>query len=120
MIKGFNRQEKKAIIAILKFIIHADGVIMDNEIAKFNELAERKGFEDFADVFNEVDREVRTLDDLRGVIAAVTSETHRNDILKYAVEIALADISIKPEEAQILKLVGKEWKINITALMKGK
>lgn len=119
MIKGFNTQEKMALIAILKFIINADGAIMDDELDTFNTVAEEKGFEDFAAVFDEVDKTIHTLDDFKKLIDSVTNQAHRNDILKYAVEIALADISLKPHEAQILKLIGKEWKIDIAKIMKG-
>ena len=45
MIKSFSRDEKKALVAILKFIVNADGRISEGEIAKFNEIAEKKGFD---------------------------------------------------------------------------
>ena len=119
MIKGFNRDEKKALVAILKYIVSADGRISEGEISKFNELAEKKGFEDFDDIFSEVDSEIETINDLNKLITQVTSETHKYDILKHAIEISLADATIVPEEAKIIKTLGKEWGIDVKSVLKG-
>ncbi len=119
MIKTFNRDEKKALVAILKFIVNADGRITEGEITKFNEIAEKKGFEDFTDIFTEVDKEIHTVDDLKKLISMDIQETHKNDIIKYALEISVADATINPEESQILKSIGKAWNIDIKSILSG-
>jgi uncharacterized tellurite resistance protein B-like protein len=119
MIKSFSRDEKKALVAILKFIVNADGLISEGEIAKFNEIAEKKGFEDFTNLFEEVDREIHTMADLKKMISLVINETHKNDILKYALEISVADATINPKESQILKSIGKAWNVDIQSILNG-
>ncbi len=119
MIKGFNREEKKALVAIIKFIINTDGYVSDVEIDKINSLAEEKGFEDFNEIFREVDQEVHSMEDIKALIKTVKKETHEFDILKYAFDIATADATIDPEEIKILKIMGKEWNVDIKTLLKG-
>ena len=119
MIKAFNRDEKKVLVAILKFIVNADGRITEGEIAKFNEIAEKKGFEDFTDIFTEVDSEIHSVDDLKKLLSLEVQETHKNDIIRFAIEISVADATIDPEESQILKSIGRAWNIDIKSIMRG-
>lgn len=119
MIKSFDKNEKKALVAIMKFIISTHGKVTEAELEKFNEIAEQKGFEDFSEVFEQVDREVHSLDDIKKLIKTVNKDTHKYDIIKYAMEIAVSDADIEPEEYAILKLMGKEWHIDIKKLLKG-
>ncbi len=119
MIKAFNRIEKKALIAILKFIVNADGIIEEEETAKLNSIAEEKGFDDFTEIFAEVDNEIQSFEDLQKFIISNTiSQTHKYDILKLALEIAAIG-TIVPEEAKIVKIIGKEWDIDIPSVLKG-
>jgi hypothetical protein len=46
-------------------------------------------------------------------------EAHKNDIIRYALEISVADANINPQESQILKLVGKAWNIDIKSILSG-
>jgi len=119
MIKDFNHDEKKALVAIIKFIIAADGKISDSEIEKSNEVAETKGFEDFTDIYREVDREVNTIDDIKDLIHKVREETHEYDILKIAMEMAMADADIALEEDHVISIMCKEWNIDINTLLTG-
>ena len=119
MIKSFNKDEKKALIAIMKFVASADGVITGEEITTFNEIAEKKNFEDFQEIFTEVDTEVRSLDDIMELAKKVRKKTHEYDILRYAFEMAIAGTKVEPEEVEILKLLGKEWGVDIKSLLKG-
>jgi len=111
MIRTFNREEKMALIAIMKFIVNSEGVIADSELEKFNEIAEQKGFEDFNEIFNEVDSEVNSIDDIIRLIKKVDNDTHKKDIIRYAVDIAQADGVINESEVEILNIMGKEWNI---------
>lgn len=117
MIKDFTHDEKKALVAILKFIIAADDSISDSEIEKSQEIAEQRGFEDFQEIYAEVDREVQSLDDIRSLIKNVREKTHEMDILKLAIEMARVDAAINPEEDHILSVMGVEWNIDIHQLL---
>lgn len=119
MIKSFNKDEKKALIAVMKFVASADGSITDEEIRTFNEIAEQKNFDDFQEIFTEVDTEIRTLDDIMELAKKVRKKTHEYDILRYAFEIAIAGTRVEPEEVEILRLLGKEWGVDIKSLLKG-
>lgn len=119
MIKSFNKDEKKALIAIMKFVASADGSITDEEIRTFNEIAEQKNFDDFQEIFTEVDTEIHTLDDIMKLAKKVRKKTHEYDILRYAFEIAIAGTRVEPEEVEILRLLGKEWGVDIKSLLKG-
>jgi len=117
MIRSFNRDEKKTLIAVMKFIASSDGRISPQEIRTFNEVAERKNFDDFSELFNEVDAEVRTLDDIMVLAGKVRRKTHEYDILKLAFEMAVAGSTINPEEVEIIRMLGERWGIDITKLL---
>jgi uncharacterized tellurite resistance protein B-like protein len=117
MSASFTREEKMVIIALTKYIISTDGVITEREIEDINTVAGQKGFEDFNEVFNEVDRTVKSLDDLKILIKKVTDDAKRKKIIKYALEISKADAVMNPDEIDILRFMGKEWKINLRAFL---
>ena len=92
-------------------------VISEAELEKCGELANRKGMEDFSEIFLEVEKEVKTFDDLKTLIHSVRKKTHENDILKLAVDFALADVQIDPAEVDVIRLMGEEWGINVKKLL---
>lgn len=118
MIRSFNHDEKKALIAIMKFIARTDGRISPQELRKFDEIAGRNNFSDFSAIFNEVDGEIRTLGDLMELAGRVRNRTHEEDILRYAFEMAIAGATINPDEVEILRMLGEKWKVNIKNLLK--
>ncbi|MCP4129397.1 MAG: TerB family tellurite resistance protein [bacterium] len=111
MINSFNRDEKKTLIAILKFMVHTEGIMSETDLETFNAVAEEKGFNDFQEIFEEVDAEIKTFDDIYELITKVTDDSHKKDIISYAVDIATADGNINPDEAYILKVMNTEWKV---------
>jgi uncharacterized tellurite resistance protein B-like protein len=117
MPKKLTSEEKMVLIAVMKYIVSTDGVITEREIDDINDMAEEKGFEDFQKVFNEVDRKVKSLDDLKKLIAKVTSEASRNNILGHAVEFSRADANLNPHEIEILKYMSKEWRISLSTFL---
>ena len=116
MINSFNHDEKKALIAVVKFIIAADGVITDEEAGKCGRLAEEKGFEDFSSVFSEVDKEVKSVDDVLALAQKVKERAHELDILKIAIDIAEADANIIDDETGFIKKLADIWGIEISDL----
>jgi len=117
MSKKLSNEEKMVLIAVMKYIVSTDGVITVREIDDINDMAEEKGFEDFQKVFNEVDRTVKSLDDLKKLIGKVTNETSRMNILKHAVEFSRADANLNPYEIEILKYISKEWGISLSTFL---
>ncbi len=117
MSKLLTREEKMVLIAVMKYIVSTDGIITEREIEDINSLAEEKGFEDFQRTFDEVDRTVRSIDDLKKLIDAVTDVQARTSILKYALEFSRADAAINPHENEILQYMSKKWHINIKTLL---
>jgi len=117
MSKKLTNEEKMVLIAVMKYIVSTDGVITEREIDDINKMAEEKGFEDFQKVFNEVDQKVKSLDDLKKLIARVSGEASRNNILKHAVEFSRADANLNPQEIEILKYMSREWGISLASLL---
>ncbi len=117
MIRSFNRDEKKALIAIIKFIANSDGQISPQEIQTFNDIAERKIFNDFSELFNEVDAEIHSLDDIMALAGKVRSKAHEYDILKLAFEMAVAGTTINPEDVEIMQMLGELWGVDIKTLL---
>ncbi len=113
---NFNHQEKKALLAIVKFIIDADGVISEEEAERCGKLAKEKGFEDFSAVFAEVDREVKTIDDVLVLAAKVKDTAHEQDILGIAIDIAEADANLIEAEDSFIKRLAELWGIPLNSL----
>lgn len=117
MSKSLTREEKMVLIAVMKFIVSTDGVITDREIDDINELAEKKGFEDFRKVFDDVDREVQSIDDLKDLVRKIERRESRELILAYALEFSRADADINPHEIEILKFMSRTWGIKLDSFM---
>jgi len=111
MLKSFNKEEKMALISILKFMINSEGKITETELTRINELAEEKGFEDFHEIFDDVDKNVHAMNDIISLIKKVKNESHKKDILRYASELAITNGSINPQEGEVIQLLKKEWNL---------
>ncbi len=116
MINSFSREEKIALIAIIKFVAGCDGDLTDAELAKFNEIAEEEGFEDFNEIFDEVDRKVHDIDDISGLMKNITEKVRRMEIIRYAVETAVSDGEINSDEADVLDMISGEWDIDLETI----
>ncbi len=117
MSKSLSKEEKMVLIAVMKYILSTDGVITDREVDDISDLADEKGFEDFQDLFNEVDENIRSMNDLKNLIKKVDNTESRKKILQYAIEFSRADADVNPHEIEILKYMSKEWHINLKTLL---
>ncbi len=117
MSKILSKDEKMVLIAVMKYIVSTDGIITEREIDDINTLAEEKGFEDFQRTFDEVDRTVKSMEDLKKLIDTVTGDQARTNILRYALEFSKADAEINPHENEIIQYMSKKWHINIKSLL---
>jgi len=107
--------EKKALVAILKFLAHADGKLTENEIVQFQNLAEKKGFKDFRKIFKKVDSEIKTLNDFSSYVNSIFDKEKRLDILQQAIEMAGVDY-ITSEEKDIIRYLSRVWEIPVEKL----
>ena len=117
MSKSLTKEEKMVLIAVMKYIVSTDGLITDREVDDINDIAEEKGFEDFQSLFNEVDKTVKSINDLKELIRQVQNEDSRKKILQYALEFSRADADINPHEIEILQFMSKEWRINLKIML---
>jgi hypothetical protein len=117
MSKSFTKEEKMVLIAVMKYIVSTDGLVTDREVDDINDLAEEKGFEDFQAIFNEVDRAVQSIEDLKNLIGNVENEGSRKKILQYAIEFSRADADVNPHEIEILKYMSTVWSIDLKTLL---
>jgi hypothetical protein len=117
MLGSLTKDEKIVLLAVMKYIVSTDGVITEREIDDINALAEEKGFEDFQEIFDDVDENVKSLDDLKKLIANVKKDASRMAIIRYALEFSMADADVNPHEIEILKYMSREWKIDLKELI---
>jgi hypothetical protein len=117
MSKSLTKEEKIVLIAVMKYIVSTDGIVTDREVDDINDLAEEKGFEDFQELFNEVDETVQSINDLKNLINQVENKESRKKILEYAIEFSRADADVNPHENEILKYMSKEWQINLKTML---
>jgi hypothetical protein len=112
-----SKEEKLVLIAVMKYILTSDGIITEREIDDINKLTAEKGFEDFQKNFDEVDRTITSIDDLKKHINNITDDKARKNILKYAIEFSRADAEINLHENEILQYMSKQWHISIKSLL---
>jgi uncharacterized tellurite resistance protein B-like protein len=112
MIRSFNREEKLALIGLVKYLVNADGMVHEEELNRIHSLASNKGMEDFREIFNEADRLFKSFEDLKDFLFRVHNDTHKRDIVQNAVTFALSDAVMKPSENQIIDFICEFWKID--------
>lgn len=113
MITTFNKEEKKVLIALIKYIAASDGQISAADIKESDKIASQKGFEDFSELFTEVEKEITSLEDLKSKIDLVRKKDHEYDLIRIAIEIAQADGEINHKEVKIIKYMADAWKIDL-------
>jgi len=113
MLTTFNKEEKKVLIALIKYIAASDGQISDADIKESDKIASQKGFEDFSELFNEVEKEITSLDDLKSKLDLVKKKDHEYDIIRMAIEIAQADGEINHKEVEIIQYMADAWGIDL-------
>lgn len=118
VIQNFDKKDKKALLAVAKFIANQDNKLTEQETENFKNLARQKGFEDFQEIFKEVDDEVTSLNDLSSVLNAVTNRSRQKDIVSLAIEMARADGYESSEEHDTIRYLCRLWDINLEDLDK--
>ena len=113
-----SHDEKIVLIGLCKYIISADGTVTPSELDNMNIIAEEIGFDDYHEIFNEVDSEITSLDDLKNKIEQISSSKHKKKIINYAIQISRADADIKDDEMEILVFVADAWDIDINSIIK--
>ena len=116
MPQSFTKIEKMVLLATLKYIISTDGSMTEREIEEINAIAEDKGFEDFQEIFDEVDKTVKSLEDLKKLIVQVTDISKRRKIMEYIFEIARDDAEVNRSESGILNYMSTKWHIDLDSL----
>lgn len=113
----FSYKDKIALIGMCKFIINADGIVTDAELDNMQEIAEEIGFDDYNEIFDDVDEKIRTIDDLKEYIDNTKDSLNKENIFRYAVLISRSDGNIRDEEIDILHYAADAWDINIKEIM---
>lgn len=118
MPETLTHDEKLVLIGLCKYIISTDGTVTPAELDNMNMIAEEIGFDDYHDIFNEVDSEITSLEILRGKIDNLSTGKNRKKILEYAIQISESDANIKDDELEILVYAADSWDIDIHTIIK--
>lgn len=113
MIRDFTKEEKKALIAVAKFIANQDNKLSDAELEQFTKLSEQPGFGDFHAIFKAVDKEVRTLNDLSHAVNVVVRREIQEEIVALALAMAEADGVESPATHDVVRYLCRVWDIPV-------
>ena len=108
-----TREEKKVLIAICRYIINSDGIITDDELKQMDEIASEIGIADYDELFNEVDREITSVEALQIKIDSLVSTKNKKKILQYSIQLSRTDGCITHDEIDILVYAADAWDINL-------
>lgn len=112
-----TKNDKITLIGMCRFIMNADGFITDSELESMSEVADEIGFDDYSEIFDEVDEKISTIDDLKEYIDNTKNSENRVKILQYAVQISRSDANIKNDEIDIIRYAADEWGLDITKIL---
>lgn len=118
MPETLTHDEKVVLIGLCKYIISTDGIVTPSELDNMNLIAEEMGFDDYHDIFNEVDAEITSIDVLKEKINNLQTDKNRKKILKYAIQISRSDANIKDDEMELLVYAADSWDLDINSIMK--
>ncbi|HPS59121.1 MAG TPA: TerB family tellurite resistance protein [Spirochaetota bacterium] len=113
-----TRDEKKVLIAICRYVISSDGIITDDEISRMNEIADEIGIDDYEELFNEVDSEITSEEDLHKKIDALATPKNKKKIIQYSIQLSRTDGCITHDEIDILVYAADAWGIDLKNVMK--
>lgn len=118
MPETLTHDEKIILIGLCKYIISIHGTVTPADLDNMNLIAEEMGFDDYHEIFNEVDSEITSVEILKEKIDKLDSVKNRTKILKYAIEISRSDANIKDDEMEILVYAADSWDIDINTIIK--
>ena len=118
MPETLTHDEKNILIGLCKYIISIHGAITPADLDNMNLIAEEMGFDDYHDIFNEVDAEITSIDVLKEKINNLQTDKNRKKILKYAIQISRSDANIKDDEMELLVYAADSWDLDINSIMK--
>ena len=114
---SLTREEKIVLIAVMRYIVSAGAVITESEVEGIDDLAHEPGFEDFKGLFDEVDRTVRSKEDLESIIRKVDNPESRKEILSRSIAFSRADGNFDPREIGIITFMSREWGMDINEMI---
>jgi len=112
-----TKSDKITLIGMCRFIMNADGFVTDSELDSMAEVADEIGFDDYQEIFDEVDEKISTIDDLKRFIDDTKESSNRVKILQYAVRISRSDANIKDDEIDIIRYAADEWGLDIAKIL---
>ncbi len=118
MPETLTHDEKIVLIGLCKYIISTDGIVTPSELENMNVIAEEMGFDDYHEIFNEVDTEITSMEILKEKINNLQTVKNRKKILKYAIQISRSDAIIKDDEMEILVYAADSWDLDINSIIK--
>ncbi|HOP62939.1 MAG TPA: TerB family tellurite resistance protein [Spirochaetota bacterium] len=118
MPKTLSHEEKVVLIGLCKYIISTDGSVTPSELESMNIIADEIGFDDYQNIFNDVDTEITSLELLKEKIENLEKSANRKKILKYAIQISRSDANIKSDEMDILVYAADSWDIDINTIIR--
>lgn len=117
MPRTMSRDEKKVLIALCKYIINSDGVVTEGEIEKLNQIALKIGIDDYEEIFNEVDREITSMDELQKKIYSLKKSMNLKKIIEYSIQMSRTDGNITHDEIEILVYAANSWGVNLKEVL---
>lgn len=113
-----TRDETKVLVAICRYIINSDGIVTEDEIDKMNEIAAEIGIVNYDELFNEVDREITSLENLKNTIDSLQSSKNKKKIIQYSIQLSRTDGCITDDEIDILVYAADAWDVDLKDIMK--
>lgn len=113
-----SMNDKITLIGMCRFIMNADGFVTESELENMAEVAEEIGFEDYQQIFDEVDEKIFTVDDLKEYIYSNRESSNRTKILKYAIQISRSDANIRDDEIDIIRYAADEWGLDLKKILR--
>lgn len=110
-ISDLSRNEKIALVALMKAIALANQTITESEMGVIDRVASELGEEEYRLLLDEADNSFADLEDLKTALAGIDSKETRDIIYGTAWEESAADPLINHMESELLDWLKTTWNI---------
>ncbi|MCK4796859.1 MAG: hypothetical protein KAT05_05720 [Spirochaetes bacterium] len=108
MFTKLNKDEKIALVGILKWVVSADH---DDSLVGFEGFFRENNWGDFNQIYMEMDEKFEKLDEFKEFLKTINNKEAQEIIAQIAKDIMISDVIITNEEKQILDFLEEIWDI---------
>jgi len=111
-IEDLNADERLALVALVKAVIFADGVVSTEELEELEEVVDALGEPAYQALLSDAEKRFKSEKSLKDFLKTIKGDDAREVILGTVMELALSD-AVDGSESELLDWLAEAWEIEI-------